>query len=76
LLLVGDHHWIIKYDTTASATGHTLTFLSYNCGKQLLDESYGYSASGEQLTFYNNAEAPDPGTLIAVDTYRRTCTRP
>jgi hypothetical protein len=67
---------VIKYDTTASATGHTLTFLSYNCGNQIGDGSYGYSASGDELTFFDNAETLPPGPLVAVDTYRRTCTRP
>jgi hypothetical protein len=72
----GGSDLVIKYDTTASAAGHTLTFLSYTCGNQIGDGSYGYSASGDELTFFNNTESLQPGTLVAVDSYRRTCMRP
>jgi hypothetical protein len=66
----------VKYDTTASVAGHTITFLAYTCGNEIGIPSFGYTASGDELTFYDNAEALQVGAVVSVDTYGRTCTRP
>ena len=61
-------------DTTAQASGQTLTF-SYTCGTPLV-ASYGYTARGDDLIFFDYSSAAQGGTVFSVDTYRRTCTRP
>ncbi|HLK90036.1 MAG TPA: hypothetical protein VKZ18_09080 [Polyangia bacterium] len=71
----GGSEVVIRYDTTVSTAGHTLTFVSYDCGNDVANGNFAYSASGDQLVFFDSDPNP-PGTLFAVDTYRRTCTRP
>ncbi len=64
------------YDTTMSYGGHTATFVSEDCGGGLSIHSYGYSASGDDLTFFDYQSGFDSnGTLLAIDGYHRRCTR-
>jgi hypothetical protein len=65
------------YDTTMSYGGHTATFVSTSCGGGLAIHSYGYTAAGDDLTFFDyQGEFDGSGTLLAVDGYHRSCTRP
>jgi hypothetical protein len=64
------------YDTTMSYGGHTATFVSTSCGGGLTIHSYGYSATGDDLMFFDYQSGFDGnGTLVAVDGYHRTCAR-
>jgi hypothetical protein len=39
--------------------------------------SYGYTATGDDLTFFNYTGGSDGnGDVFSVDRYRRTCARP
>ena len=64
------------YDTTMRAAGHTLTFVSYDCGDNIQIVSYGYTATDDSFTYFayaNNADGA--GILQTVVRYRRTCWR-
>ena len=64
------------YDTTMRATGHTLTFVSYDCGDNFQVVSYGYTASGDDFTSFAYSDNADgAGYLQTVVRYRRTCWR-
>jgi hypothetical protein len=64
------------YDTTMRAAGHTLTFVSYDCGDNLRTTSYGYTATTDELTLFAYSNSADgAGDLQTVVRYRRTCWR-
>ncbi len=64
------------YDTTMRATGHTLTFVSFTCGDNFPVVSYGYTASGDEFTYFAYSDNADgAGFLQTVVRYRRTCWR-
>ena len=64
------------YDTTMRATGHTLTFVSFDCGDNFQVVSYGYTASGDDFTYFAYSDNADgAGYLQTVVRYRRTCWR-
>jgi hypothetical protein len=64
------------FDTTMTASGHTLTFASYDCGGGLNMRSWGYTASGNDLVLFDfTGQADGVGALDSIDTYRRACTR-
>jgi hypothetical protein len=64
------------YDTTVRASGHTLTFVSYDCGDVYTITSYGYTASADEFTYFSYSDNADgAGYLQFVVRYRRTCWR-
>jgi hypothetical protein len=64
------------YDTTLTASGHTLTFSSWDCGASFGVKSYGYSASGDEFVYFAYfGDADGSGELQNAGTYRRTCWR-
>ena len=64
------------YDTTMRAAGHTLTFVSYDCGDNFQIVSYGYTASDADFTYFAySGNADGAGYLQTVVRYRRTCWR-
>jgi hypothetical protein len=64
------------YDTTMSAAGHTLTFASFDCGSSFNVASYGYTASGDDFTYFAYAGMADgTGALQTIVHYRRSCWR-
>jgi hypothetical protein len=65
-----------SYDTTVQAAGHTLTFASFDCGSSFGVTSYGYTASGDDFTYFAYTGSADgAGDLQTVVRYRRTCWR-
>jgi hypothetical protein len=66
-----------RYDTANSASGHTFSLLYFPCGSAFGVQSYGYTATGDELVFFDYSGLIDGnGDVTSVDTYRRTCTRP
>jgi len=66
----------IWYDTTMRAAGHTLTFVSYDCGDTFVLKSYGYTARDDDFTYFAYAgNADGVGDLQTIVRYRRTCQR-
>jgi hypothetical protein len=66
----------VWYDTTMRAAGHTLTFVSYDCGDNFGITSYGYTATADELTYFGYSNSADgAGDLQAVVRYRRICWR-
>jgi hypothetical protein len=66
----------LYYDTTMRAAGHTLTFVSYDCGDTFQVVSYGYTATDESFTYFAYSDNADgAGYLQTVVRYRRTCWR-
>jgi hypothetical protein len=64
------------YNTTMRAAGHTLTFVSYDCGESFQVMSYGYTATGDEFTYFAYSDNADGvGYLQTVVRYRRTCRR-
>jgi len=64
------------WNTTVRAAGHTLTFVSYDCGDPFLTTSYGYTATADEFTYFGYAgNADGSGDLQFVTRYRRTCWR-
>jgi hypothetical protein len=62
------------YDTTVSAAGHTLSIVEI-CAAVPLPRSYGYTASGDDFTYFRFSNEDGTGGLTNVVTYRRTCRR-
>lgn len=60
------------YNTTVSAAGNTLTFLSYPCNAGISISIYEYFVQGEDLAFFDGGGG---SPIYAVDTYQRTCRR-
>jgi hypothetical protein len=66
----------VWYDTTVQAAGHTLTFVSFDCGESFGVTSYGYTASGGDFSYFAYSGSADgAGDLQTVVRYRRTCWR-
>ncbi len=64
------------YDTTMRVSGHTLTFVSYDCGDTFVLISYGYTATDDSFTYFAYSDNADgAGYLQTVVRYRRTCWR-
>ena len=64
------------YDTTMSVSGHTLALVSFNCGTPFDQKSYGFTASGEDLSYFAFSGGLDgTGELLTIVSYRRTCRR-
>lgn len=65
-----------SYDTTMSAAGHTLTFVSWDCGMSFGEQTYGYTANVDDFAYYRYAGGVDTGSALnTVATYKRTCWR-
>jgi hypothetical protein len=66
----------LSYDTTVQAAGHTLTFVSFDCSSSFGVTSYGYTAGGDDFTYFAYYDGADgAGDLQTVVRYRRTCRR-
>jgi len=64
------------YNTTNSVSGHTLMNVGQPCGGATLPGSYGYTASGDDFTYFRYSGGMDgSGDLTTVVTYHRTCRR-
>jgi hypothetical protein len=59
------------YDTHGHTAGSTL-FIDQILCEPVGNESYGYTATGDELVLFANTSSG----IIGVDTYRRTCNRP
>jgi hypothetical protein len=59
------------YDTQGHTAGSTLFIDQLRC-EPVGNESYGYTATGDELVLFANSGSG----IIGVDTYRRTCNRP
>jgi len=65
-----------SYDTTMSAAGHILTFVSWDCGTSFGEQTYGYTANVDDFIYFRNTGGADSGGgLTTVATYHRTCWR-
>lgn len=62
-----------RYDTTEHVNGTSLVVDQLNCTDGTNADDFGFTASGDTVVFFNSAGT---STVFAVDTYRRTCTRP
>ena len=60
-----------RYDSQGHTAGSTL-FIDQILCEPVGNESYGYTATGDELVLFANAGSG----IIGVDTYRRTCNRP
>jgi hypothetical protein len=67
----------VRYDTLNSISGHTFALTSFPCTASIGIHSYGYTATGDDLVFFDYDGGSDGNAnVISVDTYRRTCVRP
>ncbi|HMF42875.1 MAG TPA: hypothetical protein VKQ32_19520 [Polyangia bacterium] len=65
-----------SYDTTMSAAGHVLTFVSWDCGTSFSEQTYGYTANVDDFVYFRYTGGVDTGgDLTTVATYRRSCWR-
>jgi hypothetical protein len=63
------------YDSTTRTSGHTLSFVSFDCAV-IPVLSYGYTADGDEFTYFAYTGGEDgSGNLETIATYRRTCRR-
>jgi hypothetical protein len=60
-----------RYDSQGHTAGSTLVIDQILC-EPVGNESYGYTATGDELVLFANTGSG----IIGVDTYRRTCNRP
>jgi hypothetical protein len=61
-----------RYDTTQHVMDTSLLVDSVDCTDGAFPDNFGFTASGDEVAFFNSTQ----GSVFAVDTYRRTCTRP
>ncbi len=74
--IAGSAETNLWYDTTMRVSGHTLTFVSYDCGDTFVVVSYGYTATADSFTYFAYSDNADgAGYLQTVVRYRRTCWR-
>lgn len=63
-----------RYDATEHVTGTSLVVDHTDCTDGPAADDFGFTVAGDELILFNTIGGG--GSVAAVDTYRRTCTRP
>jgi hypothetical protein len=66
----GDYDF--RYNSTAHVTGTSLVVDRENCTDGPPADDFGFTVNGDEIALFNGVGV----SVVAVDTYRRTCTRP